>query len=586
MPYATGSTRRSFLALLGASATTLAQRPARRPNIVVILADDQGWGDLSINGNTNLATPHIDSIGKDGAIFERFFVCAVCAPTRAEYLTGRYHARGGVRGVSTGQERLNLDEHTIAQTVQAAGYATGAFGKWHNGSQAPYHPNWRGFDEYYGFTSGHWAQYFDTQMDHNGELVRGKGFIVDDLTDHAMAFIEQNKARPFYCYLPVNTPHSPMQVPEKYWEKFSHYTPKMKATTPELEEIPMTRAALAMVENLDWNVGRVLRKLDELKLADDTIVLYFSDNGPNSWRWNGGMKGRKGSVDEGGIRSPLMMRWKGHIPAGKRIPQISGAIDLMPTLASLAGVPIKATKPLDGVNMSPLLTGSPADWPDRMIFSLQARRISVRTQQYRLDPAGMLFDMAADPGQTKNIAAEKPEVAAKLKKAVEDWAKEMLPKVGPDDRPYPVGHSKMTYLPARDGVSSGGIKRSNTAPNSSYFTHWASADDRITWDVEVDRAGEFDAVIHYTAPAAGSVIELSFLGEKVEAEIKQAHNPPLIGMKDDRVDRGAESYTKDFKPLPLGAIKLAKGRGKLALRAVKIAGPEAADVRYLILTRR
>src|SRR5438105_3320947 len=129
-----------------------------RPNIVVILADDQGWGDLSINGNTNLATPHIDSLAKDGALFEDFYVCAVCAPTRAEFLTGRYHSRGGVRGVSTGAERLNLDEKTIAQTFKAAGYATGAFGKWHNGSQFPYHPNARGFDEYYGFTSGHWGQ--------------------------------------------------------------------------------------------------------------------------------------------------------------------------------------------------------------------------------------------------------------------------------------------------------------------------------------------------------------------------------------------------------------------------------------------
>src|ERR1044071_3818366 len=158
------SRRQVLAAGLGLTAPLVSQ-PPKRPNIVVILADDQGWGDLSINGNTNLSTPRIDSIARDGAILDRFYVCAVCAPTRAEFLTGRYHSRGGVRGVSTGAERLNLDEKTIAETFKAAGYATGAFGKWHNGSQWPYHPNARGFEEYYGFTSGHWGEYFDPPLD-------------------------------------------------------------------------------------------------------------------------------------------------------------------------------------------------------------------------------------------------------------------------------------------------------------------------------------------------------------------------------------------------------------------------------------
>ena len=152
-------------------------------------------------------------------IFEHFYVCAVCAPTRAEFLTGRYHARGGVRGVTSGAERLNLDEKTIADTFKAAGYATGAFGKWHNGSQFPYHPNARGFDEYYGFTSGHWGSYFDPELDHNGKLVRGKGYVTDDLTNHALDFIEANKGKPFLCYLPLNTPHSPMQVPDQFYRE-------------------------------------------------------------------------------------------------------------------------------------------------------------------------------------------------------------------------------------------------------------------------------------------------------------------------------------------------------------------------------
>ena len=185
--------RTLLLAFLVSIVPTLAahSQDASKPNVIVFLSDDQGWGDLSIHGNTNLSTPNIDSLAKDGALFERFFVCPVCSPTRAEFLTGRYHARGGVRGVSTGQERLDLDEKTIAQTFKAAGYATAAFGKWHNGLQSPYHPNDRGFDEYYGFCSGHWGDYFSPPLEHNGQFVRGNGFTADDFTDHAISFIEQ-----------------------------------------------------------------------------------------------------------------------------------------------------------------------------------------------------------------------------------------------------------------------------------------------------------------------------------------------------------------------------------------------------------
>src|SRR6478672_258983 len=180
------------LALLVLLAT--AGPAAAAPNVVVILADDAGWGDLGVHGNTNLRTPHLDGLATAGARFQNFYVQPVCAPTRAEFLTGRWHPRGGVHGVSTGAERLDLDERTIAEVFQAAGYATGCFGKWHNGSQYPYHPNGRGFAEFYGFTSGHWGEYFDPPLDHNGKAVKGKGYITDDLTDHAIAFLKTSAA--------------------------------------------------------------------------------------------------------------------------------------------------------------------------------------------------------------------------------------------------------------------------------------------------------------------------------------------------------------------------------------------------------
>jgi arylsulfatase A-like enzyme len=581
---------RSFLlcALLALLPLASWAAPATRPNVLIILADDQGWGDLSINGNTNLSTPRIDSLARDGALLERFYVCPVCSPTRAEFLTGRYHPRGGVHGVSTGGERLNLDEKTIADTFKAAGYATGAFGKWHNGTQYPYYPNARGFDEFYGFTSGHWGTYFDPPLGHNGKPVQGKGFIIDDLTDHAMQFITDNKSRPFFCYVPFNTPHSPMQVPDRFYQKFAQADLKLRARNPAQEDVAFTRAALAMCENIDWNVGRLLDRLDELKLADQTIVIYFSDNGPNSWRWNGGMKGRKGSTDEGGVRAPFLIRWPRHILAGSRVPQIAGAIDLLPTLAGLADIPVASTKPLDGISLKPLLLGQAKEWPDRMIFSHWNGKASLRTQRYRLDDSNRLFDMEADPGQDHDLAASTPDESSRLSKALAQWKADLLPGLNHDTRPFTVGYRQFPTapLPARDGVPHGGIQRSASAPNSSYFKNWTSTADSITWDIEVATAGKYEAVLYYTCPAAdtGSAVELSFLGSQVQGKVSEANDPPLRGAEHDRVPRQGESYVKDFKPLRLGTFELPKGRGLLTLRALSVPGKQVMDLRSVVLT--
>ena len=591
------------LGLVAGSGEALAQKP----NLVIFLADDAGWGDYGVHGNSSVRTPNIDSLARDGARFDRFFVSPVCSPTRAEFLTGRYHPRGGVRGVSTGQERLNTDEKTLADAFKAAGYATGAFGKWHNGSQWPYHPQARGFDEYYGHTAGHWGEYFDPPLEHNGRMVRDKGYIADLCTDRAVNFIERNKTRPFLCYIPFTTPHSPWAVPDQYWQRFKNKTIAQRGTVPEQEVLEHTRCALAMIENQDWNVGRVLHKLDELGLRDNTIVLYFSDNGPNSWRWNGGMKGRKGSLDEGGIRSPMLVRWPGHIQPGITVREIAAAIDLLPTLTALSGIPRVGSKPLDGLDLSPLLLGTGKNWPKRMIFSTWNGRVSVRTQEHRLDDRGELFDMIRDPGQTKDIAAEQPDVAAKLLKEATAWRREVLgvkamPLAGPnekstsgasgglppDNRPFPVGYSEFpwTPLPARDGVPHGGVQRSSSAPNSSYFVNWKTTGDTITWDIEVNTTGEYEAVIDYTCPVrdAGSVIELSFKENRLAGKVMPGWDPPLYTHQDTLPRPPGESQMKEFRPLRLGTLRLEKGRGLLTLRAREIPGRYVMDVRRINLT--
>jgi arylsulfatase A-like enzyme len=562
------------------------EHKAPHPNVLIVLADDQGWGDLTINGNSNLSTPNIDTLAQAGAAFDRFYVCPVCSPTRAEFLTGRYHPRGGVYSTSAGGERLDLDEKTIADAFKAAGYATAAFGKWHNGSQWPYHPNARGFDTFYGFCSGHWGHYFSPDLEHNGRLIKGNGYVTDDFTDQALRFIEQNYDQPFFCYLACNTPHSPMQVPDRFYKKFEDANLENRCHQPDKENIEHTRAALAMCENIDWNVGRLLKKLDELGIASNTIVVYFSDNGPNGWRWNGGMKGIKGSTDEGGVRSPLFIRWLSQIKPGMQIAPIAGAIDLLPTLSDLAGIPIAGASQLDGVSLKPLLLGETDIWPDRMLFHHWRDHTSVRTQRFKRDHTGALFDMENDPGQMRNVSAAYPDVADQFAKAAAEWRENVLGSDTEDKRPFPVGYleAPVTLLPARDGMAHGSVQRSNRYPNCSFFTHWTSTHDSITWDIQVITSGLYEASVYYTCPAkdVGAAVQLRFGGPRVSAKIKEAHDPPMVGAEHDRVER-IESYVKAFKRLQLGTVYLPEKRGLLSLSASHIPGRQVMDLRCVML---
>jgi arylsulfatase A-like enzyme len=562
------------------------------PNVVVFLSDDQGFGDFSFTGNLDLATPNIDGLARDGAFVENFYVCPVCSPTRAEFLTGRYHVRGGVFSTSAGGERLDLDESTIAEAFQAAGYATAAFGKWHNGMQAPYHPNTRGFGEYYGFCSGHWGHYFDPMLEHNGNIVRGEGFVVDDFTNHAIKFIEANRDRPFFVYLPYNTPHSPMQVPDKYWDGFadkelSQLPPQLKKQDPE-KGINHARAALAMCENIDHNVGRVLAKLDELKLAENTIVVYFCDNGPNGIRYNAGLKGRKGSTDEGGVRSPLFVRWPKQIKPGTRIKLVTGAIDLFPTLTDLCGVEAKPNKPFDGLSFALELMGAKVKRSPRNYFSYWNNKLSVRSQGYRLDNKNVLFDLTTDRGQTTPVE-DRPEIKQDLMAAAEKWKTDVLSELDRSEiRRFPVGHPGLakTQLPARDATATGKIKRSNRFPNCSYFTNWVDATDTISWPVDVIKGGKFKVELYYCCAESdlGTRIELSFGEQRIGRKITVANDPPLVGAEQDRSVRG-ESLVKDFQPVELGVIELPKGDGELTLHATEIPGNQSIEFRLLMLTR-
>ena len=578
---------------------------AAPPNVLIILTDDQGWGDLSLHGNTNLATPHIDKLAKSGAQFEHFYVCPVCSPTRAEMLTGRWHPRGGVRDVTSGGERLDLDETTIADVFREAGYRTALFGKWHNGTQGPYHPLARGFDEFYGFTSGHWGHYFSPLIEEQDELTRGKGYLPDDLTNHAIDFMRREDSRPFFTILTLNTPHSPMQVPDTWWDRVKDRPIDLQGTNPDKEDRQFTRAAMAMCENIDWNVGRLMATLDQDKIAEETIVVYFSDNGPNSNRWNGGMRGQKGSVDEGGVRSPLFIRWPGQIAAETTVKPIAGAVDLLPTLSQLAEIKGTPPKPLDGVSVAALLKNPDADWSDRLLFAHWNGKVSVRNQKYRLDESGRLYDIENDPGQSHEVQADHPEIHKQLVAAVAEYREHVLsdlvsksPAIAgqpKDPRPAVIADSKgnrTTLLPARDAILSANLKRSSRHPNCSYITNWTTTDDSIWWNIDVPESGDFDVEILYTCDAnqIGSEIELTLATGNISlpvltATIDRPNESPLIGAAEDRVPR-TESLVKDFGRSKLGTISLSPGITSLWLKANTVAAENVMDLRMLILKRR
>jgi hypothetical protein len=404
--------------------------------------------------------------------------------------------------------------------------------------------------------------------------------------------------------VPFTTPHSPWSVPESDWNRFKDKTIAQRGTDASAENEDETRCVLAMIENQDRNVGRVLAKLDELKLKKNTIVVYFSDNGPNTSRWNGGMKGRKGGTDEGGVRSVCYIRWPARIPAGHTVSQIAGAIDLLPTLTSLASIRRVGGKPLDGLDLSSLLLKKVIDWPDRMIFSTWGGKVSVRTQRHRLDERGNLFDMTADPGQSSAINVADPETAARLSAAVATWRQEMFEMpttksnrpssqgsgaASPvDPRPFSVGYREfpITMLPARDGTPLAGVRRSSGAPNCSYFVNWTSKDDSMVWLIDVATTGQYRVAIDYTCPLAdaGSLVELSFRDSRLAGRVTPGWDPPLYTNQDTLPRPHGESTMKDFHSLDLGEIRLERGEARLTLRALEIPGKSVMDVRRLTLT--
>ena len=415
-----------------------------RPNVLLIIADDLGYGELSCQGNPQIPTPHIDSIAQNGVRFTNGYVSGpYCSPTRAGLMTGRYQQRFGHEFNPGPMEQavtnfgLPLSETTIANRLKSAGYTTGMFGKWHLGYKPEFHPMKRGFDEFYGFLGGA-HNYFTAGAEAanpSNAFLRGTKpvekieYATDEFARETVAFIERHQGKPWFVYLPFNAVHTPMQATDKYLKRFAHITDERR------------RAYAAMTAAMDDAVGSVLEKIRALKQEENTLVFFISDNGgptPSNTSSNGPLRGYKAQTWEGGIRVPWLVQWKGRIPAGRVDDRPVTQLDVLPTALAAAGVAVKPEWKLDGVNLLPFLSGEKSGAPHEALYWRFGQQLAIRMGDWKLvkgaggtvpieshGPAMLdgaeLYNLRDDVGEKKNLATERPEKMRELAGAWTKW---------------------------------------------------------------------------------------------------------------------------------------------------------------------
>lgn len=409
------------------SAEAQRRRGNNRPNIILIMTDDQGYGDLGAHGNPYIKTPNLDAFTKQSVEVEHFYVMPVCSPTRACLLTGRYNYRTGVVDTYIGRSMMHSDEVTLAEMLKNAGYRTGIFGKWHLGDNYPMRANDNGFDESLVHNGGGVAQpsdppgqtYFDPILKHNGVQKRYAGYCTDIFTNAAIEFMKDSERRePFFLYLPTNAPHTPLQIMDEYVQPYLDMG---------LDET--TAKVYGMITNIDDNIGKLLKWLERINQADNTIVIFMTDNGAQQNRYNAGLRGQKGTVYEGGIRVPFYIRYPRQFQAQHKVTSIAAHIDIVPTLLDVCGLEPPEGVKLDGKSLLPQLTGEEKTMEERSLF-LQWHRgdvpqpfvnSAVRAPRYKLVDGKELYDLQEDPREQYDISSEKPEIVQELRKQYEEW---------------------------------------------------------------------------------------------------------------------------------------------------------------------
>ncbi|MDQ6698841.1 MAG: arylsulfatase [Acidobacteriota bacterium] len=442
--------RRSFCKALAAAPLSIcAAPPVPRPNIIFVLTDDQGYGDLRCHGNPVVKTPNLDRLHGESVRFTDYHVSPTCSPTRAALMTGRHEFKSGVTHTINERERMSLKATTLAEVLKSAGYATGIFGKWHLGDAAAYQPNRRGFDEMFIHGCGGIGQsypgtcsdapgnmYTNPTLMHNGAFEKTQGYCTDLFFNQALKWVDgkRQSGQPFFAYIATNAPHVPLQCPEEYQRMYKglHLT--------ENEE-----KYFGMVTNIDDNVGRLMARLKDWGMDRNTLVIFMTDNGGTGGVkvFNAGMRGAKNSPYQGGTRVPAFFRWTGVLKPGD-VNKLSAHIDILPTLAEFAGAKIPGNIQLDGRSLMPLLKNPDAPWADRYLFThigrwekgraaeskyAQCRVRGSRFSMVRMGPekGWELYDVKADPGESKDVVSEHPEAVGQMNAAYDKWWQEILP---------------------------------------------------------------------------------------------------------------------------------------------------------------
>ncbi len=492
-----------------------------RPNVILVMTDDQGYGDLGVHGNKQIDTPNLDSFAKESLWMERFYVNPLCAPTRASLMTGRYHLRTGILHTSRGAAKMFGDEVTVAELLRDGGYQTGIFGKWHLGDNYPMRPQDQGFQETLihksggiGQTPDVGANYFEPVLWRNGERVVLKGYCTDLFFDAALDFIGKHRSDPFFVYLAPNVPHTPLEVAEAYSLPF------------EKQGIDSDVAKIyGMLKNLDENFGKLIDRLDQLGLRENTLVVFMSDNGPTSGRFNGDLRGAKASVYEGGIRVPFYVRWPSRIEGPARRDSIAAHIDVLPTLLDAAGIKIPQNLVLDGKSLLPLwlnenddqeLRGrtfvtqhiksiAQAPYQNATViterFKLVAYPKSANASHFKADTDNLeeaLYDLSEDPFETNDLSKQRPETVIELRRAYDQWFSEMKNERG-----------------FKPGIIHLGTAHENPSHLCRYqdgHRLYGTDPEAIGWPVRIEEKGRF--TISKTDPVfLGAVMAIQWQGE-------------------------------------------------------------------------
>lgn len=571
------------------------------PNVLLILTDDQGWGDFGFTGNDVLETPHLDKLSEEGAFFERFYVSPVCAPTRASLLTGRDALRTGVFYVTRNGEALPSDEFTLAEALKGAGYSTGAFGKWHNGAHMPEHPNGQGFDTFFGFASGHLTLYFNSVLERNGVQEETTGYVADTITDEAIKFIEKSDEAPFFAYVALNTPHSPFELKEGDFQKYS-----------ALGLNSLDGSVYGMVDNIDQNVGRLMDALEAQGLKENTIVLFLSDNGPafpgGNSRYNGGLKGSKGGVDEGSLRVPLLVHWPEKIDANTAQKDLAFQhIDIFPTLLSIIGIDVDPSLKLDGVDLSAAWLGLRDINRDKLMFTSRMRNTrmgdengvvkspgAVRSQKWAAikssDKKWSLYDIEEDEEQTKDLSKIHPLIMADMIIAYDEWFDIALAEGQPKHLPITISSSNGVgqILPAHEALLFGdGISYAHGwGWSHDWIKGWESSTAKAVWPIKIEDAGTYTIQIAYQGDenkiAQDLIIKIN--GKPTEFKVSKAYK--ALEVPGARRFETGEAPELQWGWSKLGDFIIEKGVGEIVLQLPdKNTGP-SPDIKAIKLTRK